>query len=548
MFAQAASALSKKELNIRGCPVCIRYSSVAFISLLMSFGYHVSVATQPRTVTRSPSTIYYRCVATSQPPQVTYHDLATKLAPVYWFSPNEPLFDDTMALPSALPVPEHDYAVAPDGIVYYRVVHVRTTVASSYRRDTVRYEKPPGIGGHNVPLRRLSEVTIRYYTYYMKDIGSTGHVHDLEVVDVVLEINVQDRRPKSCYEVRLARIIGAAHGADWYANILDVDVGATDDLVLPPHILVEEGKHANAPDRNADGWFTRGYDVTRQVNEAWGVRDALRNDRVPTGRYDASHAKDRCSDPQMAVLKERLALITDVDARGGRRWSGWGGSRCLSSLSKTQISNQLTTYQLYEAGVGVTGGLCTHGDNGLLRRGKELYKYLKKWRFCEPTLVGLPVDRVGRRISSIAGPTHHRTRHHVTRWNWGYGYYFGGGPTYGRAVVAPVAWEVPFVGGWHMPRLSVGRAEGSVDWLYTTSAAGVTDFYFQVGRDCRRGRSSTIDAQCEWETVQEFGIKFHLPLSDDWRRLFRVGVGLRGPMVGKTPRANFMVEVGVGGW
>jgi hypothetical protein len=45
------------------------------------------------------------------------------------------------------------------------------------------------------------------------------------------------------------------------------------DLLLPLTVLVEEGKHASAPDRNGDGAYTPGYDVNFHVSEAWGVRD-----------------------------------------------------------------------------------------------------------------------------------------------------------------------------------------------------------------------------------------------------------------------------------
>ena len=38
-------------------------------------------------------------------------------------------------------------------------------------------------------------------------------------------------------------------------------------------LLVEEGKHAVAPDRNADGVYTPGYDVNKRIKDAWGVRD-----------------------------------------------------------------------------------------------------------------------------------------------------------------------------------------------------------------------------------------------------------------------------------
>ena len=58
-----------------------------------------------------------------------------------------------------------------------------------------------------------------------------------------------------------------------YANVLDVTKVDPTDMSLPPTLLVEEGKHAVATDRNADGHYTRGYDVNVRPHDAWGIRD-----------------------------------------------------------------------------------------------------------------------------------------------------------------------------------------------------------------------------------------------------------------------------------
>jgi len=58
-------------------------------------------------------------------------------------------------------------------------------------------------------------------------------------------------------------------------------------------ILVEEGKHASCTDKNGDGYFTPGYDVSERVNDAWGVRDVMRTGALYTGGYEAWLSKVR---------------------------------------------------------------------------------------------------------------------------------------------------------------------------------------------------------------------------------------------------------------
>ena len=70
-----------------------------------------------------------------------------------------------------------------------------------------------------------------------------------------------ERTADGCLRVRVPRVEGLAHGVDWYTNTLRVER----DTTFPLTILVEEGKHASVPDRNADGVYTPGYDVNVRV-------------------------------------------------------------------------------------------------------------------------------------------------------------------------------------------------------------------------------------------------------------------------------------------
>jgi hypothetical protein len=82
----------------------------------------------------------------------------------------------------------------------------------------------------------------------------------------------------------------------WYDNTLTAD----SDTEFPITILVEEGKHASCTDKNGDGYFTPGYDVTERVNDAWGVRDVMRTGALFTGGYQAWLSKVR--DPRDRVF------------------------------------------------------------------------------------------------------------------------------------------------------------------------------------------------------------------------------------------------------
>jgi hypothetical protein len=58
-------------------------------------------------------------------------------------------------------------------------------------------------------------------------------------------------------------------------------------------LIVEEGKHAMSTDKNGDGYYTPGFDVSTRVNDAWGVRDIIRGGALFTGGYEAWMAKVR---------------------------------------------------------------------------------------------------------------------------------------------------------------------------------------------------------------------------------------------------------------
>ena len=241
----------------------------------------------------------YGVIWTGLDPKMTIERLAAYAAPVLWFSPDEPLLKTgpgrrrakgkDIMLPEPFPF-EKDPG---QPLVYFRV-----------RRILQRVDEPgPGTyvadiadrGQSVIDLEKVGGIDLDFFFYYSMDIGGNSHKHDVEYIETRLAVA---RRPdcEECpFVMGVMRVSGKAHGVQWFDNTLDVDATA----VLPLHILVEEGKHASCTDRNADGQFTPGYDVTERINDAWGVRDTLGTGTFFTGDYKSWMTKIRRDDTRV---------------------------------------------------------------------------------------------------------------------------------------------------------------------------------------------------------------------------------------------------------
>ena len=167
-------------------------------------------------------------------------------------------------------------AAAGGAVVYYQVTEL------TYRGDAPvgRPEQDDATFADKV-----ESFILKYYFYYPEDSGVGGHTHDLETAEFEVWLEGDD----SCRRVRLASVEALAHGSRWYSNTLKI----RPDTRYPMTLFVEEGKHATAPDRNADGSFMRGYDVTERVNDAWGVRDSLGHGVLLSSGYASEMTKRR---------------------------------------------------------------------------------------------------------------------------------------------------------------------------------------------------------------------------------------------------------------
>ena len=258
--------------------------------------------------------------------QMTLEQIAAYMAPVFWFSPDEPLLQraegEDIRLPEVFPFEE-----APDRPVVYYVfddlVTVKPGVRGFVEDETPTLLRDATNPGHAlVDLERAAGFRMHYYAYFSSEEGVGAHVHDIEGAEfraVVFRSTgewVRENSAAQCdertYVLVVSQVSGKAHGIVWFWNTSDTDK----DSKFPMTLLVEEGKHAIATDKNADGYFTPGYDVSRHVNDAWGIRDNMRTGTLATGGYQAWMTKVR--QPQHRIqppLPDDSPLWPAIDRR-----------------------------------------------------------------------------------------------------------------------------------------------------------------------------------------------------------------------------------------
>lgn len=221
---------------------------------------------------------------------------AALAAPIFWFSPDEPQLERRegaeIRIPEAMPgesIPERP-------VVYYQIERV---LARGHSTDSLIHRDSAG-SAQVIDLAQAQTITISYYAYFRTEEGLGAHPHDIEPVEFRYQVvrpgdeiaNEWNRvRPcdRATYLLMLSRSSAKAHGLIFYWNVL-----ASDRYIrMPMTLLVEEGKHALATDKNGDGVFTPGFDVNRRINDAWGVRDIIRTGALYSGGFEQWMAKTR---------------------------------------------------------------------------------------------------------------------------------------------------------------------------------------------------------------------------------------------------------------
>ena len=235
-------------------------------------------------------------------PTMTLQQLAAYAAPVYWLSPDEPTLHRKQGRDIRVPLAFPFEPQAQSPVVYYQFTSVvRRPGETGAPLEVNATDK----GASILNLEAVGSIRMKYIAYFPEEAGVGEHTHDVEPAEFRLIVGrangpLARSQGYQCsapdFVVVLTRVTGEAHGNPWYYNVLDVDRETT----LPIHLLVEEGKHAMTTDKNADGYYTPGYDVTARINDAWGVRDTIRGGTLFTGSFEAWMAKVR--QPQHRVL------------------------------------------------------------------------------------------------------------------------------------------------------------------------------------------------------------------------------------------------------
>ena len=256
--------------------------------------------------------------------EMTVERIASLAAPIYWFSPDEPLLRGTegrdIRMPSNLPF--EDSASAP--IVYYQLDEI-VSLKDTEGEFTLN---PDEKGLSIVDLSKTMLLRLGYFAYYPSEAGLGAHEHDLEAAEFKIGIMRTDGRvlpeltEALCDEVNyvmvVTRVIGKAHGIEFFWNISEVNA----ETKMPFTLLVEEGKHAVGTDKNGDGYFTPTYDVNVRVNDAWGTRDVISSGGLLQGGYQSWMTKVRHPEhrifpplPEDSPLRAKLAK-----KRGAENW------------------------------------------------------------------------------------------------------------------------------------------------------------------------------------------------------------------------------------
>lgn len=456
-----------------------------------------------------------RVVWLGEGPSLTFDEIAAYVAPILWFSPDEPLLRGLerpaeINIPSALPFEE----AASGPVVYYRVRKVMqpTGVTAGI------VESPADRGGTEVLLDTVTALDLDFFFYYPSEEGFGGHVHDVESIEVKVVVIRQPRCQECRYGLAVIMANALAHGISWYDNTLDTDR----DTFFPLTILVEEGKHASCTDKNGDGYYTPGYDVTRRVNDAWGVRDILRSGVLFSGGFNSWLAKVR--DPG-----DRVAPPLPAD------------SRALPALQREEkdTGHVLPRYELRPWPRLAAGK--AHGDPSIMRfvdKGHDDWPEVDQETAIADLAQWASIEDFTETFSVAARVDDN----------------FGFSAVFPLLILRNV--NEPLAGGWLVNRIYL-KDEGLRDFgyniIYTTSASRWIDGYFSVGLEVDKEDDGMGGVLRRTSFATETGFKIrtdvaHSPVSflAKITHFWGVRIGMRYKGYGNFDEIGYVVEFGAG--
>ena len=438
-------------------------------------------------------------------------EIASLLAPILWFSSDEPLLIEGQ---SPLPHPHPCDLDTGKAVVYYQVREIDLAGSS---RVTLPEEEDAELWD------KVDQMTIRYYFYYREDRGFGGHHHDLEIAEFKVALETTG---DGCYRIRLLKATGFAHGLDWYSNELEIK----GDTRFPLTFLIEEGKHASCPDRNADGIYTPGYDVNHRINDAWGVRDVMGSGVMGSSRFEASMTKPR--NFRFRVVPPETSL-TCCDLRNS---------------SYARSDEFLWRYDLRAANrIAVCDDMVPDRER-LLGQMKE-HKFGSAH---EP-----------RQSSSWKARNFAESLTYIDGWlpplslrrdrGWGLGLTLRALDLEQFGYLAPRINWIPDTGDISLEGMIMPSASQFFSW-YVAAGAAWEHEYVEIDQMEIMGDPYSIMAYAnpEWSFVTEIGVKVRARLSGKWRILSLgyhfagVRIGLRSSGINDIERLRLILEIGAG--
>jgi len=449
---------------------------------------------------------------------------AKYMAPILWFSGDEPNLNGMSGPDIRVPEPFPGESVPPRPVLYYQLDRLLVKPGAKGEAITRVAEHPEQ---STLDLSKVAVVIVRYFAYYPTEEGLGSHPHDIEPAElrvVVLPSTWEGfnkwlpRGPRCAttnYVIGVTRVSGQAHGLVWFWNVLNTDEYSQ----FPIHLLIEEGKHAFATDKNGDGVFTKGYDVNVRINDAWGARDIIRTGMLFSGGYENWMTKVRR--PEHRVMPP---LPED--------------SRLRAALARRHPGVRNAVYELRPF-----PALSIAKDDPVLAH-LMVDKVIANW----PEVEGLnDAKGWGKALSDGAV---------IKSLSIAYRNDGDGGIVWSFPFLVVKHLEDPMTGGYILQRMYVrGPHLRDFGWtaLYTPSASRWLDSYISAGAENLHSTDSTGAIAGKWAFVMETGIKFRVNinetpfkalhvLTDYWG--LRAGVKYRGAM--NINRLTYVLEFGAG--
>ncbi len=462
-------------------------------------------------------------------PQMSVADLAAHAAPVFWFSPDEPSLLDAHGVNIMTPEP-FPFETADGPVVYYQLKEV----VRDARTDDPAFERiGEDIGSAVLDLDFAALLSLEYYAYFADEAGFGAHQHDVEGAEFRIAVAHSDGKYLKDYDLpqcgqrhyilQVTRVSGKAHGIEWYWNVLDVDEGTR----FPMFLLVEEGKHALATDKNADGYFTPTYDVNVRINDAWGVRDIIRSGGLLSGGYQAwmtkvRHAEDRVFPP--------LLKSSPLFAGLAKRQAEYSGENAVYKLRPLPLVVTAAAYD-DEQGEG------SHLQNFLVDKEVANGPRQKDITSMSQALSWMDAGALKRSFSASV----------YTDGRWGVSWSF---PFFVAKNL-----QIPMSGGYVMHRMYLkGDNFKDFGWtaMYANSASRWVDSYLAVGVEWRDvGLGGVEDIQPDF--VLDFGLKFRgqigktpIGFLSALTEFWGVRLGIKNYGISDIEHLTYIMEIGAG--